>query len=208
MRFAARRNCQAPSIQPARRYRIVPAGRSRGASVMSGHVSRAGMMVAACGLALIVLAAAITASRAVAQAEDAQALMQPLPLSPTGQPVPGFPAGAPASPASVLQLGPEDIARLKAGRFKAGYRHAGARHAVEFPAGRGHRAHPGGIRHRGRGGDRCGAEPDAPGDAAGRAHRPQAERDLLGADRPREPDGGLQAGQLPPASSWCSWTMS
>jgi ribose transport system substrate-binding protein len=77
------------------------------------------MVVAACGLALSVPGGAIVASRAVAQAEDAQALMQPLPLSPTGQPVPSFPAGAPASPPSVLQIGPDDIARLKAGRFKA-----------------------------------------------------------------------------------------
>ena len=77
------------------------------------------MVVAACGLALSVPGGAIVASRAVAQAEDAQALMQPLPLSSTGQPVPGFPAGTPASPPSVLQIGPDDIARLKAGRFKA-----------------------------------------------------------------------------------------
>src|ERR1044072_2452908 len=44
---------------------------------------------------------------------------QPLPLSPIGQPVSSFPSGAPASPAWVLQIGPDDIARLKAGRFKA-----------------------------------------------------------------------------------------
>src|ERR1044072_9265736 len=54
---------------------------------------------------------------------------QPLPLSPIGQPVPSFPSGAPASPASVLQIGPDDIARLKAGRFKA----AIAMHALATP---------------------------------------------------------------------------
>ena len=53
------------------------------------------------------------------ETEEARRLMQPVPLSPAGQPVPGFPAGAPASPASVLQIGPDDIARLKAGRYKA-----------------------------------------------------------------------------------------
>lgn len=53
-------------------------------------------------------------------AESAQELMTPLPLSPTGQPVPGFPDGAPASPAGVLTLAPAEIARLKAGGFTAG----------------------------------------------------------------------------------------
>ena len=79
--------------------------------------SRTAGKVAAAGLALIVLAAETVPSRA--QAEDPRTLMQPLPLSPAGQPVPGFPAGAPASPAAVLELGPDDVARLKAGRFRA-----------------------------------------------------------------------------------------
>lgn len=55
-----------------------------------------------------------------ADAEDAKTLMQPLPLSPYGQPVPGFPKGAPASPPDVLSLTAADIAKLKAGRFTAG----------------------------------------------------------------------------------------
>ena len=56
----------------------------------------------------------------VAQAQDARQLMQPLPLSLTGQPVPGFPNGAPASPPDVLHLSPDDIERLKRGRHTAG----------------------------------------------------------------------------------------
>jgi ribose transport system substrate-binding protein len=79
--------------------------------------SRTAVKAAASGLAVVMLAGGIGASRG--QTEDARRLMQPVPLSPAGQPVPGFPAGAPASPASVLQIGPDDIARLKAGRFKA-----------------------------------------------------------------------------------------
>jgi ribose transport system substrate-binding protein len=55
-----------------------------------------------------------------ARAQDARALMQPLPLSPTGQPVPGFPNGAPASSPYVLQLTDADVARLRAGSFTAG----------------------------------------------------------------------------------------
>lgn len=43
-----------------------------------------------------------------------------LPLSAFGQPVVGFPKGAPASPADVLKLSDEEIAKLKAGRFTAG----------------------------------------------------------------------------------------
>jgi ribose transport system substrate-binding protein len=90
---------------------------------MFRHASRAAVKAAAAGLVLAAvaggLAAGLGASPAVAQTEDAQLLMQPLPLSPTGQPVPGFPGGAPASAASVLELGRDDIARLNAGRFTA-----------------------------------------------------------------------------------------
>jgi ribose transport system substrate-binding protein len=55
-----------------------------------------------------------------ATAQDAKTLMQPLPLSPRGQPVPGHPEGAPASSPDFLILTPEEIARLKAGKFRAG----------------------------------------------------------------------------------------
>lgn len=47
-------------------------------------------------------------------------LMVPLPLSPTGQPVVGFPDGAPASPAAALTFTDAELATLKAGKFKAG----------------------------------------------------------------------------------------
>lgn len=51
---------------------------------------------------------------------EAKALMEPLPLSPTGQVVPGYPDGAPAVSADVLTFSDEDIAKLKAGKFTAG----------------------------------------------------------------------------------------
>jgi ribose transport system substrate-binding protein len=54
-----------------------------------------------------------------ARAQRAAELMEPLPLSATGQPVPGHPNGAPASGPSVLQLTQAEIERLKAGRYKA-----------------------------------------------------------------------------------------
>ena len=57
---------------------------------------------------------------AMLKAEDAKSLMEPLPLTTTGQPVPGYPNGAPATLPSVLQLTPIEIERLKAGKFKAG----------------------------------------------------------------------------------------
>jgi ribose transport system substrate-binding protein len=66
------------------------------------------------------LAIAITLGTMDARAQDAKALMEPLPLTPTGQPVPGYPNGAPASSPHVLTLSEADIARLKAGRFTAG----------------------------------------------------------------------------------------
>lgn len=49
-----------------------------------------------------------------------QGVITPLPLSPTGQPVPGFPQGAPASPPSTLVLSETDIAHLRAGNYTAG----------------------------------------------------------------------------------------
>ena len=80
--------------------------------------SRAAAVAARIGLALAVLAGPAVPP-AIGQAEDPRFLMQPLPLSPTGQPVTGFPNGAPASPPSVLQLSSEDISRLKATPYKA-----------------------------------------------------------------------------------------
>jgi ribose transport system substrate-binding protein len=51
---------------------------------------------------------------------EAKRLMEPLPLSPTGQAVPGFPNGAPAVSADGLKLSDEDIAKLKAGKHTTG----------------------------------------------------------------------------------------
>ncbi|NKL38726.1 substrate-binding domain-containing protein [Rhizobium leguminosarum bv. viciae] len=51
---------------------------------------------------------------------EAKALMEPLPLSPTGQAVPGYPDGAPAVSADTLRLSDDDIAKLKTGKFTAG----------------------------------------------------------------------------------------
>ena len=51
---------------------------------------------------------------------EAKQLMEPLPLSPTGQAVPGFPDGAPAVSADALKFSDDDIAKLKAGKYTAG----------------------------------------------------------------------------------------
>ncbi|RWN92339.1 MAG: sugar ABC transporter substrate-binding protein [Mesorhizobium sp.] len=78
-----------------------------------------GFMAAALALALSGLAASS------ARADDtippeAKALLEPLPLSPRGQPVPGFPDGPPAVSPDVLKFSDEDLAKLKAGKFTAG----------------------------------------------------------------------------------------
>jgi ribose transport system substrate-binding protein len=51
---------------------------------------------------------------------EAKALLEPLPLSPTGQPVPGYPKGPPAVSPDVLKFSDADISKLKAGKFTAG----------------------------------------------------------------------------------------
>ncbi|MDB6000977.1 MAG: hypothetical protein JWP52_2676, partial [Rhizobacter sp.] len=51
--------------------------------------------------------------------ESAQ-LMEPLPLSPRGQPVVGFPEGPEAVSPDVFKFTPEMVAKLKAGKFTAG----------------------------------------------------------------------------------------
>ncbi|WP_164754470.1 substrate-binding domain-containing protein [Mesorhizobium sp. M7A.F.Ca.CA.004.02.1.1] len=78
-----------------------------------------GFMAAALALALSGLAG----SSALADdtiPPEAQALLEPLPLSPSGQPVPGFPDGPPAVSPDVLKFSDEDLAKLKAGKFTAG----------------------------------------------------------------------------------------
>jgi len=55
-----------------------------------------------------------------ALSEEAGGLMEPLPLSPVGQPVLGFPGGAPATLPDVLKLTQQDVGELKARRLKAG----------------------------------------------------------------------------------------
>jgi ribose transport system substrate-binding protein len=79
-------------------------------------------------LAIAAASLALMSSSAMAQSyswpnnipPDAKALMAPLPLTPTGQVVPGYPNGAPASSPDVLQFTPDQIAKLKAGNFTAG----------------------------------------------------------------------------------------
>lgn len=51
---------------------------------------------------------------------EAAELMVPLPLSPTGQPVVGYPDGAPATLPTALTFTDAELAKLKAGGFKAG----------------------------------------------------------------------------------------
>lgn len=70
--------------------------------------------------AAAVMLAMVLGLPASSLAEGAQSLMQPLPLSAAGQPVPGFPGGAPATSPEVLTLSGAEIARLKAGKFTAG----------------------------------------------------------------------------------------
>ncbi len=50
----------------------------------------------------------------------AAALMEPLPLSRTGQAVPGYPEGAPASTVDIFAFNDEDAAKLKDGKVTAG----------------------------------------------------------------------------------------
>jgi ribose transport system substrate-binding protein len=47
-------------------------------------------------------------------------LLKPPPLSPRGQPVPGFPDGPPATSPDVFKFTPEMIAKLKSGHYTAG----------------------------------------------------------------------------------------
>lgn len=78
-----------------------------------------GLMAAALAVAL----SGMAASSAIADdaiPPEAKALLEPLPLSPRGQPVPGFPDGPPAVSPDVLKFSPDDVARLKAGKFTAG----------------------------------------------------------------------------------------
>ncbi|MFZ5783481.1 MAG: substrate-binding domain-containing protein [Pseudomonadota bacterium] len=79
------------------------------------------MALAGLAVAILLLVGLVGGGKAQSpqQRESARELMEPLPLSPVGQPVPGFPRGAPASPPSVLQLSDADIARLRAGRYSA-----------------------------------------------------------------------------------------
>ena len=67
----------------------------------------------------LVLGAALPAL-ALDMPPEAAALMEPLPLSPTGQVVPGYPDGAPASTADIFIFTDEDVAKLKEGKFTAG----------------------------------------------------------------------------------------
>jgi ribose transport system substrate-binding protein len=73
--------------------------------------------------ALAVVLSGMAASSAIADdtiPPEAKALLEPLPLSPRGQPVPGFPDGPPAVSPDVLKFSADDIAKLKAGKFTAG----------------------------------------------------------------------------------------
>jgi len=78
-----------------------------------------------CAIGLTAAAAVLLAAPALAQDSknippEAAALLKPLPISPTGQVVPGYPKGAPASSPDALKLTDEDIATLKSKHFTAG----------------------------------------------------------------------------------------
>ena len=51
---------------------------------------------------------------------EATDLLKPLPLTPHGQPVPGFPDGPPAASPDVFTFTPDMLTQLKAGHFTAG----------------------------------------------------------------------------------------
>lgn len=72
------------------------------------------------GLGGFALSAGVGVPCGLRAQDDARTLMQPLPLSPRGQPVPGHPDGAPAVPPDVLVVTNEDAVRLRAGGFTAG----------------------------------------------------------------------------------------
>ena len=76
-------------------------------------------------IGLAAAAAVLLAAPALAQESknippEAAELLKPLPISPKGQVVPGYPDGAPASTPDVLKLTDQDIADLKAKNFTAG----------------------------------------------------------------------------------------
>lgn len=86
-------------------------------------MKRRGLLMSATALAMTWLATA-------AMAEDykwpdkippeATELLQAPPLSPRGQPVPGFPEGPPATASDVFKFTPDEIAKLKDGHYTAG----------------------------------------------------------------------------------------
>jgi ribose transport system substrate-binding protein len=93
--------------------------------MMELKAQRLGMV----GLAAGAAALALLAGTQIAAAADykwpdsippeAKALMDPMPLSPTGQAVVGFPDGPPASSPDVLAFTPEELEKIKAGKFTA-----------------------------------------------------------------------------------------
>ena len=81
-------------------------------------------LAALVGVSLLATAATATAADSYSWPDNippaAKALMQPPPLSPFGQKVPGYPQGAPAASPDSLTFTPDQIAKLKAGHFTAG----------------------------------------------------------------------------------------
>lgn len=80
-----------------------------------------GTQTARC-LAASLLACTIFQSAALSQdiPPEAAKMMKPLPLSPTGQPVVGYPDGAPATLPSEITFSDSDLKKLKEGGYKAG----------------------------------------------------------------------------------------
>ena len=77
------------------------------------------LLMSAAALALTCLATAALAEDAKMPPEAAELLKSP-PLSPRGQPVPGFPDGPPATAPDVFKFTPEEIVKLKDGHYTAG----------------------------------------------------------------------------------------
>ena len=76
---------------------------------------------------------------------EAVELLKSPPLSPHGQPVPGFPDGPPATSPDVFNFTPEMIAKLKAGPLYGGHRAAHYGRGLAEAAGRRHHQHAEGI---------------------------------------------------------------
>src|SRR5689334_19399845 len=91
---------------------------------MTGHRAMARLLSAAACLPLALAMAAASAGAADYKwpdniPPDAKAMMEPMPLSPRGQVVVGFPEGPEAASPDSITFTPEELQKLKSGGFTA-----------------------------------------------------------------------------------------